>query len=303
VPRLKDRLENALNECRILMLGVQVLIGFDFRSVFEEKLSKLPVPLQDCKLAAVGLLLVALALLYAPIPYHWIAGRGMRLRALHDFTQRAIEFALFPFALAMSMDVMVASSHIVPRALTYVLAAFVFSFAGYFWYARGYYKRGEKKIMPENEDEREEQVELKDRIKEVLVETRLALPGVQATLGFQFIIVLAASFESLPQWLREVHLASLLCSAVCAVLLIAPAAYHRIALDGGDSEDLVGFASALVLLALVPLAVGLAGDVMVVAWKITGSIALAASLAGGSLLFMLGFWFGYMYWRRIQTIA
>jgi hypothetical protein len=302
VPRLKDKLENALNECRILMLGVQVLIGFDFRSVFEEKFSQRSSGLQDCKLVAVGLLLLSLILLFAPIPYHWIAGRGRRLQALHDFTQGAIELALLPFALAMSRDVMVASSHIVPAMVSYILGAFVLCFAAYFWYVRGYYKRGNK-VMAQNDDQGDAQVELKDRVKEVLVETRLALPGVQATLGFQFIIVLATGFESLPHWLREVHLASLLCSAVCAVLLIAPAAYHRIALDGRDSEELVDFASTLVLLALVPLAMGLAGDVMVVSWKITGSVALAASLAAASLLFMLGFWFGYMYWRRRSLAA
>jgi hypothetical protein len=30
---------------------------------------------------------------------------------------------------------------------------------------------------------------------------------------------------------------------------------------------------------------------------------LAASLAAASLLFMLGFWFGYMYWRRRSLAA
>jgi len=37
-----DKLENALNESRILILGAQVLVGFGFRSVFQEGFPKLP---------------------------------------------------------------------------------------------------------------------------------------------------------------------------------------------------------------------------------------------------------------------
>ena len=145
--------------------------------------------------------------------------------------------------------------------------------------------------------------DLTNRIKEVLIETRIALPGVQATLGFQFIIVLATGFGELPHALKLVHLASLMCSALCAVLLITPAAYHRIALRGEDSEQFLRFASRILLVSLVPLAVALMGDVAVVAYKITESMALAVGLAAAGLVATLGFWFGYMYWRRQRRTA
>src|SRR5437016_6937616 len=76
VPPLQDKLENALNEGRILMLGVQVLIGFDYNAAFQQKFTQLPQPMQDLKLASLGLLILSLAMLFAPIPYHWILGRG-----------------------------------------------------------------------------------------------------------------------------------------------------------------------------------------------------------------------------------
>jgi hypothetical protein len=42
MPDLKDKLENALNEARILILGGQVLIGSDYRSFFDSGFDSLP---------------------------------------------------------------------------------------------------------------------------------------------------------------------------------------------------------------------------------------------------------------------
>ena len=302
MPPLKDKLENALNEGRILMLGVQVLIGFDYNAVFQQKFAELPQTMQDAKLVSLALLIISLAGLLSPIPYHWIAGRGQNHRQLHEYAQKVIEWALLPFALAMSLDVAVASTHVISSAQSHILAASVLLLAVSFWYGLGYFKRNKNRVKAKEEN-MEERPELKDRVKEVLVETRIALPGVQATLGFQFIIVLATGFDSLPQSLKLVHMASLLCSAVCAILLIAPAAYHRIALCGEDSEQFIRFASRWLCIALVPLALALTGDATVVVWKVTHSMELALSVAVASLLATLGFWFGYMYWRRGRMVA
>ena len=277
------------------MLTLEVLIGFDFSSVFQQRFMQLPRAAQMVKLSALELQIISLVMVVAPIPYHWIAGRGEQTEKLHGFAQRVIECALFPFALAMALDVTVASIHIVPRTISYVLGGAVLALALWYWYALGYLQREEHMAREHDEDGN---IDLTDRIKEVLIETRVALPGVQATLGFQFIIVLATGFESLPQSLRVVHLASLMASAVCATLLIAPAAYHRVALRGQDSEKFPPFASRLLLAALVPLALALAGDVLVVGWKVTQSMRIALILAISSLTLMLGFWFGYMYLCR-----
>ena len=40
--KIKDKVQNALDEARILILGSQVLLGFQFRSVFEKGFETLP---------------------------------------------------------------------------------------------------------------------------------------------------------------------------------------------------------------------------------------------------------------------
>ena len=50
---------------------------------------------------------------------------------------------------------------------------------------------------------------LTDKIKHVLTECRVVLPGAQALLGFQFIFILTESFDKLPALSKYIHLAAL----------------------------------------------------------------------------------------------
>lgn len=88
----------------------------------------------------------------------------------------------------------------------------------------------------------------------------MALPGAQAFLGFQFAIVFAPGFERLPRPWQLIHFGSLLATTVSTVLLITPAAYHRIHEAGEDTEHFHRVASRLLLTALVFLGPGMAGD-------------------------------------------
>ena len=74
--RLKDKVQNALDEARLLVLGAQVLLGFEYRSVFESGFDVLPSHSKYLKLVGLGLLLVAFALLTWPGAYHRIVAGG-----------------------------------------------------------------------------------------------------------------------------------------------------------------------------------------------------------------------------------
>jgi uncharacterized protein DUF6328 len=122
---------------------------------------------------------------------------------------------------------------------------------------------------------------------------RVVLPGAQALFGFQLAIVLTQSFEQLPTASMIMHATSLFLVAFAVVLLMAPAAYHRIVYAGEDSEDMHRVGSVLVTAATVPLALGLAGDVYVVVTKIIGS-PTAGLIAGSlALVLLIGLWHVY----------
>src|SRR6185312_13206726 len=76
VAKLKDKVQDALDENRMMVLGVQVLIGFDYRAVFERGFEWLPRAAQLWKLGSLGVLLVTFALLIAPGADHRIGEEG-----------------------------------------------------------------------------------------------------------------------------------------------------------------------------------------------------------------------------------
>ena len=145
--------------------------------------------------------------------------------------------------------------------------------------------------------------DLATKIKQVLTEARVVLPGAQALLGFQFAAILMDAFEKLPKTSQFVHLASLALIAASIVLLMAPAAFHRIVERGQDTERLHRFSSAMVLCAMVPLGLGIAGDCYVVLNKVFDSASVAVSLAGLSLIFFFVLWFGVTLFMRARQDA
>ena len=144
----------------------------------------------------------------------------------------------------------------------------------------------------------EQETDLATRVKQVLIECRVVLPGAQALLGFQLIIMWMTAFYAIPQAWKVLHLASLTSVGVCTVLLITPAAYHRIVEEGNDSEMLHHITERLLLWAMVFLALGICGDFYLVS-RLTGlGNALSVGLAAAMLGFFYGAWFGYTWWMR-----
>src|ERR1043166_5814545 len=101
---------------------------------------------------------------------------------------------------------------------------------------------------------------LEDRLSHVLEELRVVLPGTQALLGFQFVAVFSNGFEHLAQWQKDLHFASLLFVTLSGLLLMTPAAYHRIVNEGGDTEGMHSFATRSLMLAMAALGIGLSLD-------------------------------------------
>jgi hypothetical protein len=156
-----------------------------------------------------------------------------------------------------------------------------------------------KKAMERQQEEKSDgKISVKDKIGHVLLESRMVLPGAQALLGFQIAIILQESFDALPASSKMVHLASLACVALSILLLMTPAAYHRIVEQGEETEHFHKVASRLLLISTVPLALGLTGDCFVVVRKVLDSTPAALVAAGLNLLVCLGLWFGFSLVQR-----
>src|SRR5919107_40230 len=110
--KLKDKVKNALDESRMLVLGAQVLVGFQMRSVFEKGFESLPIVSQALKLGGLGLMLLAVGLIIAPSSYHRLVERGEDTHEIHRYTTKMMDWALLPFALGLGIDLYVATQKI-----------------------------------------------------------------------------------------------------------------------------------------------------------------------------------------------
>lgn len=307
---LKDKIQNGLDETRMLVLGGQVLLGFFLRAIFQEQFTQLPVLSQRMVLTAVALLLFALALLFTPGTFHRLVEQGHDSERLQRLISRVMYPVLVPFSVALGVMLYVAASRLLSSAAAWSLGAAGFAVAMVFFYVfeavqcRRAHASDQESMM--SKEESSPPTPLKNRIRHVLTEARVVIPGAQALLGFQFTIFLTQAFEQLPRLSKLLHLASVCLVGLATVLLLTPAAYHRIVEDGEETERFHALASRFLVFSLIPIGMGASLDFYVVILKVMGSELLAVASAVLTLALMFGLWFGFAWaarWRHRSKVG
>lgn len=295
-PTRSVQVQEALDESRTLILGAQIMLGLLYRAAFEPGYDRLPAMSQYLVVSALALIIIAFVVLVSPVPYHWIVDRGQDAAHLLDFINHIIHPVLPILGAAMGLTIFVAAEKIWGSRSGLWIATFASSIGMVAWLGGSRAARPtRKKPSPA------EKTDLEDRIKHVLTEARMVLPGAQALLGFQFVTMLMDDFDRLPQSSKVIHLVSLLLTSLSVTLLMTPAARHRIVERGANTEQFHRFASRILLASMVPLALAIAGDFYMVAAKVTSSQPLAIAGVAFTLLLAFGLWFGYTLYLRHKS--
>src|SRR5438270_10806181 len=131
---LSKKVKTALDETRMLILGAQILLGFELRAAFSEGFDKLPVHARHLEASALLLMVISVALMITPGTYHRIVEGGRDSGAFHKVTSVIADLSLLPFALALGIDVFVSIEHIFgsPTALAVGIGATLIALA--LWY-------------------------------------------------------------------------------------------------------------------------------------------------------------------------
>jgi hypothetical protein len=283
-----QKLKLALDETRMLILGAQVLLGFQMRSAFQDAFEKLPAWSKGWDIAALLMMVAVVGLLIAPSAHHRVVDEGNASDRILKIISVAMSTALLLFALALGINLYIGIERIaglVPAAVAGIatsLLAFLLWF-GIAWAALRQ-KGGKEANM------KDEPIPLAKKIDQMLTEARVILPGAQALLGFQLAVVLTEAFEKLPGSSKMTHAAALGLVAICTILLMTPAAYHRIVYGGEESAEFLKLGSRFVMAATIALALGLTVDVYVVIAKISGSAGAGVAAALLSIAMLVGLW-------------
>lgn len=229
MPSIEARLKDLLDETRLTMLGTQLLVGVQYRAAFTPGFGRLTATLKWLDGAALLLILCSTGLLLATPTFHQMAERGHATGRMLTCASNYLKCALAPLSVALGIDVGLAFH--ISGTLSwgwFAGTAFVLGTACS-WFVFPLYVGQRKHGGNTMEDKKQS---LETRIVQALTEIRVILPGAQALFGFQVTAVLTDEFGRLPATSQDVHLASIAAVAVAIVMLIAPAAYHRIAARG-----------------------------------------------------------------------
>ena len=286
--QLAQRLKTSLDELRMQMLGTQVLFGFQFQSLFQVGFDKATAAERLADGCALVTLLASLSVLVCAPAQHRLVEAGEATRRLWSVSQRCAQIALVTMALALACVSFSLAEHARFRHPLLVAAlSLAVSLMG--WFGLGLAVR----VKPSDREHlrEREMADLHTKIDQLLTEARVILPGVQALLGFQLIVVMTAAFEHLPESHQRLHFTALALAVFTIVLLLAPAAVHRLGFSGSDNAQFHRIGTVLVTAALVPLMFAIAADCFIAAWKLSGNEAGSAIAAGLALLLLLGLWY------------
>jgi Family of unknown function (DUF6328) len=287
---LSRKVKSALDETRLLILGAQILFGFQLNGVFQEAFAGLSATTRLLHCAGQLLMSIAIGLLIAPSMQHRIVENGEDTFRIHRATSRFAGTALLPFAISLGLGIYVVFDHLYGSPAALAAGVVFWLLVVICWYGLELMVklRTGNDRMPREE---ERPTPLPTKIDQMLTEARVIIPGAQALLGFQLTVTLTRSFEQLSASSRLIHVAGLCCVAVAVILLMTPAALHRISFAGEDTASFFRMGSWFVTAAPIPLAVGIAGDLYVATAKAGDSAALGAVLAFAVFVILAALWY------------
>jgi uncharacterized protein DUF6328 len=287
---LTERVKTALDETRLLILGSQILFGFQLNAVFQKTFDDLSPVARWLNACGFLLMATAVALLIAPSMQHRLVEGGRDSERIQRAATRFSALALFPFALSIGLTFYIVLERHAGAALAAFAGAMFFHIAMLFWFGIESVMRPRETAMRHPPDHAQS-TPIHTRIEQMLTEARVLLPGAQAMLGFQFAVMLTATFDRLAFSSKLVHVAALSLIALAVILLMTPAAIHRLTFDGNDTERFHRIGSRFVIAAAAPLGLGISLDMCVAIGRATGSAAFGTAAGGVAALLFIVLWF------------
>jgi hypothetical protein len=149
----------------------------------------------------------------------------------------------------------------------------------------------DREIDPETGRSETELERLDRNLNELFMGLRVALPGVQVLFAFLLVLPFQSGFPDVTAFQEKVYFATLLCTALASLMLIAPSARHRIRFRKDDKAYVVFSASRLTIAGLAFLGLGMIGAILLVSDYLFGAATatIATLLVAIALLWL---WFG-----------
>jgi hypothetical protein len=148
---------------------------------------------------------------------------------------------------------------------------------------------------------REEQLDR--NLTEMVQELRVAQIGVQFLFAALLSIPFQQRFKDLNGFQRDAYACTLILTVASAILLVAPAAFHRVVFRHRVKEQLVDASQRLMLTGLVTLALAMTSSLVLVIDVVTGRGVFFWCVVVGAFLGFLLLWYAWPLTVRARARA
>jgi hypothetical protein len=111
---LEEQATHAESEARMLLPGVQTILGFQLMAVFNQRFEQFSQAEQLIHYGAFLLTTLTMALMMAPAAYHRQAERNRVTRRFVDLASRLLTLSMIPFTVGMCLD-----TYLIGRLITH----------------------------------------------------------------------------------------------------------------------------------------------------------------------------------------
>jgi len=132
---LSKAAEHLLNECRMVLPGIQALFGFQLISFFSPGFDqKLGLAEQRLHLLALALVAVAVALVMTPAAYHRQMGGREITEAFVAVSTRLLLYSMLPLAIGIAVDFALIVAMVFDRVVVVILTSVLLAIFFGLWF-------------------------------------------------------------------------------------------------------------------------------------------------------------------------
>ncbi len=124
---LREQLRMLVEEARMILPGIQALFGFQTIAVFNQRFGEMSAVSVGCHLVALGLTVIAIALVMAPAAYHRMTQPALVSGRIISVCSHMICWSLLPLACSLALDLYVVTL-LATRSLTLAMIGAAFTF-------------------------------------------------------------------------------------------------------------------------------------------------------------------------------
>jgi hypothetical protein len=154
---------------------------------------------------------------------------------------------------------------------------------------------------PSGRDESESE-RLDRNLGELLQELRVALPGVQVLFAFLLAVPFQQNFTKINSFEKDVYFFTLLCTAISAILFIAPSSYHRVTFRLQQKRELIRLANRFTIAGLTFLALAMTGAIVLITNVLFGGLVTVIT-GTGTVIAFVALWYVLPLRRRLSLTA